>query len=366
MKSSRIFQTAGLDDIAAKVQSGERLDQADGQRLFECPDINAVGALAHSVRTRLHGRKAYFVVNRHINYTNVCVNGCLFCAYSRKRADQKGAFELSLTDIEAKVMSHEGERLSEIHIVGGCHPDLPLSFYEETLSRIRALRPETTLKCFTAVEIAHFARVENISVREVLSRLKKAGLDMLPGGGAEIFNPKVRNRICPEKLPGQDWLDVVGQAHELGIKTNCTMLYGHLESVADRLDHLDRLRRQQDRTGGFVCFIPLTFQTRNNLLGLTRQATGVDDLKTMAVSRLMLDNIPHVKAYWIMLGVKLAQAALYFGADDLDGTVVEEKIGHMAGAESDDALSRSELKSMIRRCGFDPVQRDSHFNPVGG
>jgi aminodeoxyfutalosine synthase len=364
MKNSGFFHNAGLADIAAKVEAGDRLSLEDGHRLFECSDINALGALAHQARVRRHGRKTHYIVNRHINYTNVCVNGCLFCAYSRKRADQKGAFELSLEEIEARVRAHEGERLSEIHIVGGCHPDLPLSFFEDALSRIRALRPETTLKCFTSVEIAHFARLEGVSVREVLQRLKAAGLDMMPGGGAEIFNPEVRKRICPEKLDAEGWLDVAGQAHELGIRTNCTMLYGHLETVSDRLDHLDRLRRQQDETGGFVCFIPLSFQVRNNLLGLTRQSTGVDDLRTMAVSRLMLDNIPHVKAYWIMLGVKLAQVALYYGADDLDGTVVEEKIGHMAGADSDDALTRQQLESMIRRCGFEPVQRDSFFNPV--
>lgn len=366
MNTSRIFHNAGLDDIAAKVEAGERLSLEDGRRLFACPDINAVGALAHWVRTRLHGRNTYFVVNRHINYTNVCVNGCLFCAYSRKRADQKGAFELSMEDIEAKVLAHEGERLSEVHIVGGCHPTMPLSFFEAALARIRELRPEAKLKCFTAVEIAHFARLENISVHEVLTRLKAAGLDAMPGGGAEIFNPEVRNRICPEKISAEEWLSVAEQAHELGIKTNCTMLYGHVESLDDRLDHLDRLRSLQDRTGGFLCFIPLTFQIRNNLLGLTRQSTGVEDLKNMAVCRLMLDNIPHIKAYWVMLGVKLAQTALYYGADDLDGTVVEEKIGHMAGAQSDNALTRAELTGMIRRCGLDAVERDSFFNPVEG
>ncbi|WP_029898233.1 aminofutalosine synthase MqnE, partial [Desulfohalovibrio reitneri] len=357
---SRRCRALDLGQAVDKVEAGERLSLEDGERLFACPDVTAVGALAHQARTRLHGDRVHYVLNRHINYTNVCVNGCLFCAYSRK-AGQKGAFELSIEDMRAKALLPGGRVPAEIHVVGGCHPDLPLSFFEDALRSLSEVAPGSELKCFTAVEIAHFAKLEGIDTREVLSRLKDAGLAMLPGGGAEIFDPEIRAGICPEKLGADDWLRIHGEAHELGLKTNCTMLYGHKETTAHRLDHLDRLRRQQDATGGFLCFIPLSFQARNNPLGVKHGPTGVEDLRTLAVSRLLLDNIPHVKAYWVMLGVKLAQTALYFGADDLDGTVVEEKIGHMAGAESEDALSVDELEAMIRGAGFTPARRGALF-----
>ena len=252
----------------------------------------------------------------------------------------------------------------EVHIVGGCHPDLPLSFYLDMLSAVRAALPEAGLKCFTAVEIEHFAALSGLSTREVLSALKAAGLDMLPGGGAEIFAPEVRRRICPKKISGERWLAIHGQAHELGLSTNCSLLFGHLESEEDRVDHLLLLREQQDSSGGFNCLIPLPFQTENSLLKVPAAVTGVDILRTIAVARLLLDNIAHIKAYWVMLTVKLAQAALYYGADDFDGTVVEEKIGHMAGADSEQGLTRAELEAMIRGCGFTPVERDALFRPV--
>lgn len=352
------YRSLGLADVAEKAASGERLSMEDGERLFACPDVTAVGALAHMVRARLHGDKAFYVLNRHINYTNICINGCLFCAYARERG-QEGAFRLSLDDIVRKAT--EGPVPDEIHIVGGCHPDIPLAFFEEALTALKKALPDTELKCFTAVEIAHFARLEGISTVEVLTRLKRAGLAMLPGGGAEIFAPEVRSRICPKKSTAEEWLRIAGEAHALNIPTNCTMLYGHVESIRHRLEHLDALRRQQDESGGFACFIPLSFQVKNNLLGVREAVTGVEDLKTIAVSRLMLDNIMHIKAYWIMLGVKLAQTALWFGANDLDGTVVEEKIGHMAGADSAAALSRAELEAMIRGAGFTPVRRGARF-----
>ncbi len=353
------YEALGLADIAAKVADGTRLSIEDGERLFACPDVTAVGALAHHARTRLHGDKAFYVINRHINYTNICINGCLFCAYSRERG-QEGAFRLSLDEILAKAT--EGPAPAEIHVVGGCHPEIPLAFFEEMLAALKRALPDTELKCFTAVEIAHFARLEGIATSDVLARLKRAGLAMMPGGGAEIFAPEVRTRICPKKSTGEEWLRIAGEAHQTGIPTNCTMLYGHIETVRHRLEHLDALRRRQDETGGFVCFIPLAFQVKNNLLGLSEGTTGVEDLRTIAVSRLMLDNIPHIKAYWIMLGVKLAQTALLFGADDLDGTVVEEKIGHMAGADSAAALSRGDLEAMIRGVGLTPVQRGARFD----
>ncbi len=356
------FEKLGLEEIHRKIEAGDRLTISDGERLYACADLNALGSLAHQVRTRLHGKSAYYVVNRHINYSNICVNGCRFCAFSRKKDDPL-SFELSEEEILDKVRT-DGNGLTELHIVGGCHPDLSLSFFENLLGKIRELRPDTLIKAFTAVEIAHFAKIEGISVKEVLVRLKAAGVQMLPGGGAEVFSPRIRERLCPEKLDGNGWLDVVRQAHETGIKTNATMLYGHIETVTERLEHMEALRLLQDRTGGLVCFIPLPFQPANNELSHLPPTTGVDDLKTIAVSRLMLDNIPHIKAYWVMLTVKLAQTALYYGADDFDGTVVEEKIGHMAGAESQQGMTRGEIERIIREAGLEPVERDSFFRKI--
>ncbi|WP_415718424.1 aminofutalosine synthase MqnE [Maridesulfovibrio sp.] len=362
MISKNYFKNAGLGSILDKVLAEERISTEDGLTLFNCPDLNALGALASIRRRQLHGDKTFYVINRHINYTNICVNGCLFCAYARKPG-QEGSFKLSKEDILKKLESAPIPP-REVHIVGGCHHNIPLSFFEETFIEIKKLLPRSVIKSFTAVEISHFAAFEGISTIEVLKRLKAAGSEMLTGGGAEIFNPEVRAKICPEKLPGTDWLRIHGEAHELGYTTNCTMLYGHVESYADRVDHLDQLRRQQDISGGFNCLINLPFLTANSRLKIDNPLTGVDELRNMAVSRLMLDNIPHIKAYWVMLGVKQAQAALHFGADDFDGTVVEEKIGHMAGANSEQGLSRTELEEMIIGCGFRPVERDAAFNEV--
>ncbi len=355
-----VYKSLGLERIFSKVAAGERLDLEDGRRLFECRDPIAVGALAHRVRLRWHGRTTFYVVNQHINYSNICVNGCLFCAF-RRRKGEPGAFELTVSDVVEKVRERLRDPITEIHIVGGCHPELRLSTFEAMLQAIRRVRPEVRIKAFTAVEIAHFAHLEGLTTREVLLRLRAAGLEMLPGGGAEVFSPRVRRLLCPNKLDGDGWLRVMREAHALGIKSNATMLFGHKETIEERLEHLDALRRLQDETGGFVCFIPLPFQSRNTEVEDARGPTGVDILKTIAVSRLMLDNIPHIKAYWVMLGVKLAQVALHFGADDLDGTVVEEKIGHMAGAESEDFLTRETLEALIREAGFDPVERNCFF-----
>lgn len=357
------YRKLGLSDICEKVMAGERLDLSDGERLFACPDVLAVGALAHQVRTKRHGTAAFYVINQHINYSNICVNGCRFCAFGRKKDDPL-AFQLSLSDILAKIKERGKDPITEVHIVGGCHPDLPLSYYEDILRAIKAARPGILLKAFTAVEISHFARKEGLTTREVILRLKAAGLDMLPGGGAEVFSPRIRSALCPEKLSGEGWLGVIREAHELGIKTNATMLYGHIETERERLEHLAALRALQDATNGFVCFIPLPFQPANTRIEGARTTTGIEDLKTIAVSRLMLDNFPHIKAYWVMLTVKLAQVALYFGADDFDGTVIEEKIGHMAGAESEQALTRKELTRIIRDAGFEPVERNCFFERV--
>lgn len=370
MLDAAYYAALGLSSIREKVLSGQRLDFDDGLALFNCPDVTAVGALALHVRCRLHGHRAFYVVNRQINYTNVCVNGCTFCAFRRDDESDPGAFALSREDILNRLRAADASplHLDELHIVGGCHPSLPLSWFEEVLRAVRAFNPDLPLKAFTPVEIEHFARLEGISSLEVLQRLKAAGLVMMPGGGAEIFDEELRPRICPHKADAKAWLRISGEAHGLGIKTNCTMLFGHLENFAQRVDHLCRLREQQDKSGGFTCFIPLPFLTENSALKLPEEnlgpQRGLDQLRTVAVSRLMLDNIPHIKAYWIMMGPKLAPVALWYGADDLDGTIVEERIGHMAGAESAQGLTIGELETMIGRSGFTPVRRNAVFETL--
>lgn len=355
-----VYRSLGLEDVVHKVMDRRRLSLEDGLRLYQCPDLVAVGALAHEVRRRLHGLSTYYVINQHINYSNICVNGCLFCAF-RRRKGEPGAFELTVSDVAAKVRERLSDGVSEVHIVGGCHPELRLETFETMIRAVRRVRPTVHIKAFTAVEIAHFARLEGLSTQDVLVRLKAAGVDMLPGGGAEVFSPRVRALLCPQKLSGEGWLQVMREAHGLGIRSNATMLFGHKETLKERLEHLDALRGLQDETQGFVCFIPLPFQAKHTEVPGALGPTGVDELKTIAVSRLMLDNIPHIKAYWVMLGVKQAQVALYFGADDLDGTVVEEKIGHMAGAESEACLTRQTLEHLIQQAGFEPVERNCFF-----
>lgn len=370
MLDAAYYAALGLSSIHEKVLAGRRLSFDDGLALFDCPDITAVGALALHARCRLHGRKAFYVVNRQINYTNVCVNGCTFCAFRRDAENEPGAFALSKEDILARLKNADQSslRLDELHIVGGCHPGLRLDWFEDVLRAVRAANPDLPIKAFTPVEIEHFARLEGIGSLEVLKRLKAAGLVMMPGGGAEIFDETLRPQICPHKADAAAWLRISGEAHGLGIKTNCTMLFGHLENAAQRVDHLCRLREQQDKSGGFTCFIPLPFLTENSRLKLPEERLGpqrgLDQLRTVAVSRLLLDNIPHIKAYWIMLGPKLAQTALWYGADDLDGTIVEEHIGHMAGAQSSQGLTISELESMIGESGFEPVRRNAVFETL--
>ncbi|MBD5558485.1 MAG: aminofutalosine synthase MqnE [Desulfovibrio sp.] len=372
MPDKAYYAALGLSSILEKVLSGERLSYEDGLALFACPDLTAVGALAAEVRFRLHGDAAFYVVNRQVNYTNVCVNGCLFCAFRRDHEDEAGAFVLGKEDILARLEAAQGGSLSldEMHMVGGCHPTLGLAWFEDLLRTVADRWPGLPLKAFTPVEIAHFAALEGISTLEVLQRLKACGLRMMPGGGAEIFDAELRARICPHKADAEAWLRISGEAHSLGIATNCTMLFGHLESPAMRVEHLLRLRAQQDKSGGFTCFIPLPFLTENSRLELPEERSGpvrgLDQLRTVAVSRLLLDNIPHIKAYWIMLGPKLAQTALWYGADDLDGTIVEERIGHMAGAASAQGMTIAELEAMIRASGFRPVRRNAVFEAVPG
>lgn len=360
---ARRVERSELADIYNKVAAGQRLTREEGLRLFESRDLLTIGFLANLARERLHGQKTYWVYNQHINYSNICTNGCRFCAFSR-RSGEAGGFVLTLEQMASKVRERLHEPITEIHVVGGCHPDLPFTYYLDLVRTIKEIRPEVTVKAFTAVEIAHLAQNEKLTIPEVLLALKEAGVVALPGGGAEVFSDRVRQLLCPEKLSSNGWLEVAKEAHQLGMRSNATLLYGHLETAAERVDHMLSLRKAQDETGGFITFIPLAFQSANTGISPLEERTGYMDLKTIAVSRLLLDNFSHVKAYWIMLGVKIAQTALYFGADDLDGTVMEERIGHMAGASSAEALTPEELQGLIQAAGRVPVERDTFFNPV--
>ena len=361
--AQRWVETSELADIYNKVAAGQRLTREEGLRLFESRDLLTVGFLANLARERLHGQKTYWVYNQHINYSNICTNGCRFCAFSR-RSGEAGGFVLTLEQLANKVRERLHEPITEIHVVGGCHPDLPFTYYLDLVRTIKEIRPEVTVKAFTAVEVAHLARNEKLTIPEILLALKEAGVEALPGGGAEVFSDRVRQLLCPEKLSSNGWLEVAKEAHQLGMRSNATILYGHLETAAERVDHMLSLRKAQDETGGFITFIPLAFQSANTGISPLEERTGHSDLKTIAVSRLLLDNFAHIKAYWIMLGVKIAQTALYFGADDLDGTVMEERIGHMAGASSAEALTPEELQTLILAAGREPVQRDTFFKPV--
>jgi aminodeoxyfutalosine synthase len=357
------IQDPALWPIYDKVAAGARLNQEDGCTLFESPDLLGVGHLAQIVRERLHGRQAFYIYNQHINYSNICVNGCKFCAFGRK-AGAPGAYEMSLAEIFDKVEARGHEPITEIHIVGGCHPDLPFDYYLDMLRGIKARRPEVHLQAFTAVEVAHLAQKAEMSVADTLVALKEAGLGSLPGGGAEVFSPRVRQSLCPEKLSPEGWVEVAQTAHRLDLNTNATMLYGHMESVAERVDHLVRLREAQDETGGFLAFIPLSFHPANTGLSELAGPSAIDDLKTLAVSRLILDNFPHIKAFWIMLGAKLSQISLCFGVDDVDGTVMEERITHMAGAQTPQGLTRAQLRALIREAGCEPVERDTLYRVI--
>ncbi len=363
MEASFRFQDPRLQPIHAKVAAGDRLSREDGLALFASADLLGIGYLADLVRRRLHGRRAYYIYNQHINYSNICVNGCKFCAFGRKAGDP-GAYEMTLAEIMARVAARLHEPITEIHIVGGCHPSLPFSFYLEMLRGIKVLRPEVHLQAFTCVEVAHLAGLAGLSIADTLLALKDAGLGSLPGGGAEVFSARVRQALCPDKLAPEGWLKVAQTAHRLGLSTNATMLYGHLETPAERVDHLLRLRAAQDDTGGFLAFIPLAFHPQNTGLSDLTGPSGIDDLKTLAVSRLLLDNLPHIKAFWVMLGPKLAQLSLRFGVDDVDGTVMEERITHMAGAQTPQGLTRKQLRALIEEAGCRPVERDTLYAVV--
>ena len=360
------IEDAALAPITEKVLAGERLSFQEGVALYHSPDLLALGYLAHYVRVRMHGMRTYFNVNRHINPTNVCVASCKLCAFGRK-PDASGAYTMALEEAIRVAGENWSEAVTEFHIVGGLHPDLPFDYYLDLLRGLKQRFPGVHLKGFTAVEIGYFSHITRLSVREVLERMKGAGLDSLPGGGAEIFAPSVRRVICDHKIGAHTWLKVHRLAHELGMHSNATMLYGHIESDEDRVDHLLQLRNLQDQTHGFQTYIPLAFHPANTELGKLvphNETSGFMDLKNVAVARLLLDNFPHIKAYWIMMTPRVAQVALRFGADDLDGTVVEEKIYHDAGAKTPQSLTRSQLIRLIREAGCEPFERDTLYRPV--
>jgi aminodeoxyfutalosine synthase len=352
--------------IRDKVHAGEPLGLDDGVALYRHPNLLEVGGLANEVRERLHGARTFFNRNLHINATNVCEASCMFCSFARLEEGNAGAYTMTHEQAFARLRARveADDPITEIHIVNGLHPGLPFDYYTELLAGLKRIQPSIHLKAFTAVEIFYFAKKFGMSIAEVIERLRAAGLDSLPGGGAEIFAPRVRKKICDDKCTGDEWLEVHRTAHRLGLRSNCTMLYGTIENVEERVDHMLQLRALQAETGGFQTFIPLAFHPDNNALGKLPGPTGVEDLRTYAVARLVLDNIPHIKAYWIMLGVKTAQTALWFGADDLDGTVQEERIYHMAGAETPQVLSPDEIVRVIQEAGRTPVERDTLYNVV--
>jgi aminodeoxyfutalosine synthase len=355
---------AGLTDIAQKLEARERLSQSDGVRLFESPDILAVGWLANRDRERRHGGRTYFNYNIRLEATNVCVASCLFCAFARLKPGDAGAYTMSLEEAWDKLRSRSHQPLTEVHVVNGLHPDLPFDYYTELLRGFKRIRPDIHLKCFTAVEIAFFADLYHMTDEQVLVELMAAGLDSLPGGGAEIFADRVRRKIAHDKCGTDRYLDIHRIAHRLGLHSNVTMLYGHIETAEERVDHMLRARALQDETGGFLAFIPLAFHPDNNQMKKLPAPSAADTLRVHAVSRLMLDNIPHVKAFWIATGVEVAQTALWFGVDDLDGTVQEERIYHMAGARTPEAMTPRQIARLIRAAGREPLERDTLYRTV--
>jgi aminodeoxyfutalosine synthase len=360
------IEDSKLERIAGKVLAGERLSFNEGVTLYESGDLLTLGYLANHVREKLHGKRTYFNVNRHLNPTNVCVASCRLCAFGRK-PDAPAAYTMALE--EAFRIAGEGwsEAVTEFHIVGGLHPDLPFQYYLDLIRGLKERFPTVHLKAFTAVEIGYFSHITQMPIREILEKLKEAGVSSLPGGGAEIFAPAVRRVICDHKIGAYTWLKVHRIAHELGLPSNATMLYGHIEAAPDRVDHLLQLRNLQDQTHGFQTFIPLAFHPANTELGKLvphNETSGFMDLKNVAVARLLLDNFPHIKAYWIMMTPRVAQVALRFGADDLDGTVVEEKIYHDAGAKTPQAMTRQQIIRLIREAGQEPFERDTLYRPV--
>ena len=357
------IQRSEIRDLYDKVVAGERISEADALRLLETKDLNALGAIADFVRQRKVGNRASFIINRYINYSNYCILSCQFCSFARKKRDADG-FELTVPQIVEKAREALKLGITELHIVGGLHPSLPFSYYTDMLKALKNLDGRLQLKCFTAIEILHLTWLAKKSVRETLTELKAAGLDSLTGGGAEIFRKEVRSAIAKGKESAEEYLDVHRTWHRLGQRSTCTMLYGHVETLADRVDHLRQLRALQDETHGFTALIPLAYQPEDNDIPVEHPPTGYDSLRTIAVSRIYLDNFPHITAYWVGLGLKLAQVALSYGADDIHGTIIEEHIFHMAGATSPQLQTKADMIKAIRETGLTPVQRNTFYEPI--
>ena len=360
---NRLLQEDRLSDIHEKADNGARLNEKDAIRLYETHNLNLLGWLANGVRKRKHGDKAYYILNRHINYSNICVLACQFCSFAKKKHDA-GAYELSLEEMAQKAEQAKRHGVTEIHLVGGMHPLWKFDRYEAILRTLKKIVPQTHIKAFTAAEILHLARKDKKGTQDVLEGLRSAGMDSLAGGGAEIFSQRVRNLVCRGKETAAEWLDVHRIWHRMGGRSTCTMLYGHLETPAERVDHLRQLRALQDETGGFLAFVPLPFHSRNNRLSHLQEPTGSENLRNLAVARLYLDNFNHIKCYWISHGLKLAQVSLDYGVDDLDGTILEERIYHTAGAQTPQRQTADAMIRTIREAGRIPVQRDSLYREI--
>jgi aminodeoxyfutalosine synthase len=350
-----------LNSIIDKVQAGERIDGEDCLKLFYSKNLIALGEMANRVRERKNGNRVYYNINRHINYSNVCYVGCKFCEFGQPKSSPK-AYELSVSEMEAIAREAGGQGATEFHIVGGLHPDLKLNYYEELLSTFKRIAPHVHLKAFTAVEIDYFAKINRLSVEEVLDRLCRAGLGSMPGGGAEVLTERVHKLTHPNKIGAPRWLEIHRLAHRRGIRSNATLLYGHVENVEDKVEHLQKIRDLQDETGGFQTFIPLSFVPDDTALAHIPKPTGAEDLKHIAISRIFLDNFDHIKVYWVMTGLPVAQLALNFGADDIDGTIMKETIVHMAGAKTPEGVGETDLIRLIRETGREPVERDTLYN----
>ena len=363
-KSLSLVKDKNLVPIIDKVLNEERLTFEDGVQLFKTNDLLTLGILANYVTEKKNGKYAYFVINRQINPTNVCTLDCKFCAFADMDKNSPKAYEMDYEQIIEKAKYAVENGATEVHIVGGLHPDWDFEKYLNIVSVIRKNFPDLHIKAYTAVEIDYLSHLSGLSYKEVLEKLVEAGLNSLPGGGAEIFSPRVRRIIAPTKIGWKKYLQIHKTAHKLGLHSTTTMLYGHVETVEERVDHMLKIREAQDETGGFTCFIPLAYQPENNELEITEHTSGIDDLKTIAVSRLILDNVPHIKAYWVMIGEKIAQIALNFGADDMDGTVMEEKIAHFAGAKSPTQQQKDRLVKLIKEADKIPVERDTLYNHV--
>lgn len=352
-----------LQPLAQKVVASERLSLDDGRLLFSHPDLNAVGALANAVREARHGGVTTFIANRHLNYTNKCEYRCMFCAF-RRDGTEADTVVMDMEFVRQKLRKDFPVHVREVHVVGGINPDLPFEYYTDLLATIKDERPDLHIKGFTMIELDHMAELAGLSIEDAVARLRAAGLDSCPGGGAEILSPRVHRKLYNGKLPPERWLSTVRKVHAAGLKTNATMLFGHIETSDERLEHMDAIRLVQDDTGGFMQFIPLVFHPDNTPLSRLGKTTGSDALRTIAVARLMLDNVPYIKAYWVMLGIKIAQLAQWYGADDMDGTVLEEHITHDAGATTPQGLTAAGLAELIREAGRVPVQRDTLYTEL--